>query len=392
MHTQSLSLTMKKLILLFLLSLFTLGLIFTSCKMEVKVNTDKAANKILVGVFDKNGDSPYCITDAMEALKIDPDITCKVISASEIVSGALDDYDVILFPGGGGRSETSSLGQLGMEKVRKMVMDQGKGVVGICAGAYILSNTPNYPCLAMSGGEAIDIEHDHRGHGLAKFALTTSGNKLFPELKDREFSFCQYYEGPVLIPSKGELKYTSLATMLSDVHTVEGTPSNMTNNRPFVVMTEAGKGKTVSFVGHPECTPGMRWMIPRMVRWACNKKLISYSKNVVRPEIYSQEIIFTSERAKKQSKYYNQLTGTTKQKIEAINGVIDMACWSAKKWVPGMLRDKDPKVRIAAANGLVRLERTDAIDDVKAALDMEIDPVCLKTLEQALKQLENIKG
>ncbi|MFA8436638.1 MAG: hypothetical protein ACEPOZ_19180 [Marinifilaceae bacterium] len=379
---------LSKLLLVFFLA----GILIAGCKRVEKKAEDTTKEIIRVGVFDKNGDSPYCITDAMEALRIDPKIECKVVSASEIVSGALDHYDVILFPGGGGRSETGSLGEIGIEKVQKMVQEQGKGVVGICAGAYILSNTPDYPCLAMSGGEAIDIEHDHRGHGLAKFTLTAEGEEIFPELKGRKLSFCQYYEGPVLVPAKGDIKYTSLATMESDVHTVAGTPANMTNNRPFIILSEAGKGKTASFVGHPECTPGMRWMVPRLVRWVANKELVKYGSNVVRPDFYKNEIIFTKEVSDLQSKYYSQLTGTKEERLESIEKVVTMACWSAKKWVPGMLRDKDPEIRMAAAKGVVLLERTDAIPDLVAAVQIETNQQCKAELQRNLKLLKAMIG
>lgn len=180
--------------------------------------------------------------------------------------------------------------------------------------------------------------------------------------------------------------------MQSDVHTVAGTPANMTNNRPFVIISEAGKGKTASFVGHPECTPGMRWMVPRLVRWVSNRELVSYGDNVVRPDFYKKEIIFTSEIQKQQSKYYGQLLGSVEEKQEAIEKVIEMACWSAKKWVPGMLRDKNPQVRMSAARGVVLLERTDAIADLKAAIKIETDQKCRQVLEQNLKLLEAIPG
>lgn len=177
---------MKKTALLFLIILFTI----TACqdKTKNKVVDPIQSNIIKVGVFDKNGDSPDCITDAIEALKIDKDIEPRIISAADIMSGDADDIDVFLFPGGSGRSETSSLGEMGQEKIIELVKKQGKGVVGICAGAYILTDTPNYPSLALSGAEAIDIEHDHRGHGLVKFSLTEAEKRFFLNLQIKRFA------------------------------------------------------------------------------------------------------------------------------------------------------------------------------------------------------------
>ncbi|MCD6112028.1 MAG: biofilm PGA synthesis protein PgaB [Bacteroidales bacterium] len=371
---------MKKTIFLFLTLIFAI----TSCQ---KPNN----NTIKVGVFDKNGDSPYCITDAIEALKIDKDIEALRVSAADIVSGAANDIDVFLFPGGSGRNETASLGELGQEKIINLVKKQGKGVVGICAGAYILSETPDYPSLSLSGAEAIDIEHDHRGHGIVKFRLTKEGEKLFPELKENKICYSQYYEGPVLIPAKNsKYKYNKLATMLSNVHTVEGAPSNMTNNKPFIIITNVEKGKTASVVGHPEATPGMRWIIPRLVRIVADKKIIPYKKNVVRPDIYNKEMLLTSDLKIKQQKAYDNLIKSKEEKLKAMKDLVDMCAWSMKKYIPPMIRDKDFEVRLLAAKLTVYLERTDAIKDLEAAVKNETNKQNKNLLNEQLQLLKNI--
>ena len=366
-----------------ILSILLILVMFASCQEKQEI--------IKVGVFDKNGDSPWCITDAVEACKIDPQIQVKVISAAEIMSGNIDNYDVFLFPGGGGTSETNSLGNKGLHKVYDMVTSKGKGIVGICAGAYILSKTPDYTCFALSGGEAIDIEHDHRGNGLAKFTLTKEGKDIFPELTNQDTLFCQYYEGPVLIPAKdSKYKYTSLSTMHSDVHLIEGTPANMTNNKPFVIVTECGKGRVASFVGHPECTPGMRWMVPRLIRWTIKKELISYKKEVVRPEIYKKEILYTQEQKALMNKHYKNLKGSKEEILTAIDEIINMSAWSAKKWMPGLLRHNDADVRIAAGKAVERLERTDAIPDLESAISMEKELTVKASLERNLVVLKKM--
>lgn len=349
-------------------------------------------NTLHVGVFDKNGDSPDCITDAVEACRIDSGISVRVISAADIMGGAADDIDVFLFPGGSGRSETGSLGLLGQQKIIDLVKG-GKGVVGICAGAYILSETPNYPSLALSGAEAIDIEHDHRGHGLVKFSLTEAGKKIFPELSDSAIYYSLYYEGPVLVPAtNSKYKYSELATMQSDVHTVAGTPANMTNNRPFVIVTDVEKGKSVSIVGHPEATQGMRWMIPRLVRLVAGKELISYSANVMRPAIHTKEILFTDSLLAKQDEAFGMLINSKEEKLAALQAIVDMRAWSAKKYIPQMVRDSNFEVRLLAAKLTVELERTDAIPDLQAAVTTETNPAQKQQLQEQLRLLEMLKG
>ncbi len=375
----------------FVLVLVTVLMFSIGCtpkKTEEKQTTVKE-DKIKVGIFNRNGDSPFCIIDAEEALRIDQGIESEVIGAAVIMSERINEFDVLLFPGGGGKSETNSLGELGMQRVRDFVQKDGKGVVGICAGAYILSDTRDYPDLMLSGATAIDLENDHRGNGLVKFSLTKDGKKIFPELKDCEVAYCQYYEGPVTIPSENkEIAYTELATMLSDVHLIEGTPANMTNNRPFIHMNENANGRTASFVGHPETTPGMRWMVPRMVRWVSKTELISYNNQVVRPDIYTKEILFDSELRSEQSKLlYTDLFGTSEEKIYAINRLVEISAWSARKKIPGLLRDTDKDVRLTAAKACVALERTDVIYDLEIAIKNEKDQPVKVEMQKLLKQL-----
>ncbi|MBS2210086.1 hypothetical protein KEM09_01650 [Carboxylicivirga mesophila] len=378
---------MRDLYYCFLIVLLGLG----ACTQTRDTDTIPHQNKIRVGIFDTNGDSPGCITDAYEALRIDSLIQPEIIGAATIMSDEILNFDLILFPGGSGKAQTIKLGQLGMQRVKELVTEQGMGVLGICAGSYVLSQTDGYPSLDLSGMQAIDIEHDHRGHGLVKFSLTEEGKKIFPELGGRDVWYSQYYEGPVLtLPEEPLFKAQSLSTMLSNVHTVEGTPANMTNNRPFITATEAGEGRVVTFVGHPENTPGMRWMIPRMVRWALRQPFISYNKQVVRPDIYEQEILYTKERLQQQARYFEMLWGTPEQKIEAINQLVLLSSWSAKKKVIGLLRDESPEVRLTAAIAIVELERTDAIEDLAVAVLTEKDMKLKGQLESQLALLKSM--
>ncbi|NOR87430.1 MAG: biofilm PGA synthesis protein PgaB [Bacteroidales bacterium] len=374
---------MRKISIIFIFLFTTL----ISCQQDKKKDLD-IQDQIKVGVFDKYGICPYCIIDVVESLKIDAQIDVSTISAADIELGILDNIDVFIFPGGSGRVEMANLGDQAQQRVIDFVKKQGKGVIGICAGAYVLTETPNYPCLSLSAAEAIDIEHDNRGHGLVEFSLTEIGENYFPELKGRGVLHSQYYEGPVLIPAiDSKYQYTELATMISDVHTVKGAPKGMTVNKPFIILTNIEKGKTISVVGHPESTAGMRWMIPRLVRIITEKELISYPNQVVRPEIYSHEILFTQAQLLKQKEEKGKLLGTKEEKMEAMQEIVDMSAWLAKRWVPPMIRDQDFEVRLLAAQLIVFLERTETIPDMIAAVKNESNSKNKELLHEQLDLL-----
>ena len=139
------------------------------------------SKKIKVGVFDGHGGAQTCIWEAYEALRRDADMQPVYITSAEIAAGVLDGLDAIIIPGGGGSRQWLNLGAENRKRIAEFA-ENGGGVLGICAGAYLLSSTPEYSCMGLSKGVAIDIEHDNRGHGVVNVTLDALGKKLFPEV------------------------------------------------------------------------------------------------------------------------------------------------------------------------------------------------------------------
>ena len=261
------------------------------CSVPENKSTKKeiSTQPIKVGVFDGHGGAQTCIWETVAAIRLDPEMEVCTITTADIANNVLDSIDAIIIPGGSGKSQYLNLGTLNQQRIKDFIA-KGKGAVGICAGAYLFSNTPDYTCIQLNGQQAIDIEHDNRGHGLAKFTLCEEGKKIFPELADRDTSFVIYYEGPVFINNPADtIQSNTLAIMESDVHEEGNAPANMTNGKPFFVANNYGKGRVFSSIAHPEGTPGMMWMIPRMVRWTLNKPFIPYQSSAVRPDLFNHE-------------------------------------------------------------------------------------------------------
>lgn len=346
---------------------------------------------IRVAVFRGLGADPECLSDAVEALKLDPAIRPEVLDAAELALGGLDRFDALVLPGGSGSRQMGNLGDLGQRKVLDFVQARGGGVVGICAGAYMLSDTPAYPCLHLGGLEAIDREHDARGHGLVRFTFTPQTFDVFPEFRGREHAFMQYFEGPVLVPAPGG-KAVPLGVMASDVHLENGAPAGMTPGRSFLAWAEAGRGRVFLVSGHPENTPGMRWMLPRMVRWTLRKPLVSYAPAVVRVERGRAERLFDAPARERERACFEALTGEpakgdAAQVRGAMAELIEMRSWGAKERLEGCLRHRDATVRVAAAEALVDLEHTAARKSVEAAARLEKDGKARAALTRCARSL-----
>ena len=364
-----------------------LGFSCTSNPVDALNNSE---GKVTVGIFEGHGGSQTCVWETVEAIKIDEGMDAKIITSSDIANGVLESIDVIIIPGGGGSRQYLNLGHENHDRIRSFV-ENGGGAVGICAGAYFFSNTPGYASIAINGAEAIDIEHDNRGHGMAKFTLSEEGQKIFPEIASRDTSFVMYYEGPVFINASDDIDYTVFATMESDVHEEGGAPANMTNAKPFFHGNYYGKGRVFSTIAHPEATPGMRWLIPRMVRWTLDLAFIEYSENVVRPTLFEKEILFSTDMLKRESEYFSTfLYGTAEEKIAALDWLEETVSWSAKRWVQGLVFDSSAIVRARAAEYIANSEFTHYLPDLKAALKNENDEHAKETFSSAIRYMEEI--
>lgn len=348
----------------------------------------KAHDTISVGVFDGHGVAATCLWETVAAVRVDPEMSVRTVTSADIASQVLDSLDVIIFPGGGGSTEYLNLGPENVARVKAFIA-KGKGAVGICAGAYLFSDTPDYACMALNGARAIDIEHDNRGHGVTKFTLTEEGKKLFPELAGRDTSYVFYYEGPVFVPAEtAPVRYTTMAIMQSDVHEEGDAPADMTNGKPFFIANDYGRGRVFCSISHPEATPGMVWMVPRMVRWTLRKPILAYSNRVVNPDVYNRELLMDKEDLKRERACYDTLLyARAEQKVAALDWLQACRSWEAKRWVQGLLFDKDASVRVRAARFIAETDYLTYEADLAAACRQEKDPRAKSEMERYLGQL-----
>ena len=371
--------------------------LIVSCKNSKNTKQENFTTAIKVGVFDGHGGAQTCIWEALEACKLDPQIQVRSITSHDISNNVLDTLDAIIIPGGGGSRQYLNLGEQNIARIKQFISNGG-GAVGICAGAYLFSNTPEYSCLKINGAKAIDIEHDNRGHGISAFSLTEEGKKIFPEYSEIDTLYCMYYEGPVFVPAENDtIKYVEFATMLSDVHEEGGAPSNMTNNKPFCIGNNYGKGRVASIIAHPEATPGKMWMISRLVRWTLEEKFgltqnFANPQGIQNPELANKEILMSIADLKKESSLFKVfLYGSAEEKIEALDWLEAHFSWDAKRWIQGLLYDHEPSVRARAAKYISRTHYFKYLADVEAAFNNETDSLAREDIGKALDSLKNLK-
>jgi len=362
-----------------------------ACQEQQKpvAESQKTSNekKINVGVFSGNGAGAVSVIETVEALKIDPKINAFPLSPADIMTGKLNQTDVVIFPGGSGSKQLNSLGRIGKEKITDYVK-KGHGLIGICAGAYMLCKTDGYPSLKLGDVKHLDRPHYARGRGLIEFKLNEEGLKIFPEFKGKP-QFIQYYDGPILQALQQDKTFKPVATYVTDIHPNAGDPVGLTPGKLFMYHQQVGKGRVFAIGGHAESTPGIRFMIPRMARWVSNQPLVSYNKKWIVPEKNDHAILFDTDLKKKEKRLFWQLFDSVpKTRIAAMDSLYDLRSRPAVRWNQGMLRDNNPEVRTRAAYLLTQAEYTDAFKDLKAGFQNENNPDTKKAFKKAIDFLK----
>ena len=159
-------------------------------------------------------------------------LTEKEVTAAELTTA---NYDVVVFPGGGGSAEASAIGTKGAAAVKAFV-SAGGGYYGTCAGGFLASSKtccseviPGYckgavGCSPSSYGLAlIDLaaaEPWDRGHGYVTMMFNDAAVAQFqldPAVYSAKNISLLYFQGPIAAKNYAE-NYTVHARFTTEIH------------------------------------------------------------------------------------------------------------------------------------------------------------------------------
>jgi glutamine amidotransferase-like uncharacterized protein len=222
---------------------------------------------IKVAVFEGDGVGKSC-TNLLTILDNSSKIQLEVsrVTTADIVAGKLDEFDVLIHPGGSGSKQGNDLGEDGRQQVRQFV-SQGGGFLGVCAGAYLATNDYTWS-LNLIDAKVVDRKHWARGTGTVQLELSPSGQDLF-KAKSSELEIF-YGQGPLLARREWDdpkiPDYESLAIYGSEI-AKNGAPNGIMKGTSAAVRCDYGKGRVFCFSAHPELTEGLHYLIPTVVQW-----------------------------------------------------------------------------------------------------------------------------
>ena len=341
-------------------------------KLELKHET------IAVGIYKATGIQYNRIEDITEAINIDGGIVYVTLNDADVLKTHLDNIDVVIFPEMINQEDFKVLDDEIADVFKNFITTKGKGAIGIANGIDLLVN--NDKCKSL---ELVELNHCDSSiechNGLVEFKLTELGESIFPELKNQNHIFihCQNYIG------------VSLKENTDESCQLVGIKAGQENAVPFFITSKNGNGNIFLSLVHPESTPGMRWIIPRIIRYVNGKELIQYNKNVFRPELYQDEMIFNDAFNLKNDSLINTLeTGNKQEKLDALDELQKLYPWYAAEKVKALLLEKSDDIKLRAAQFLLDAEYTSAIKDIKEAAKKERRRKVREKLKEFQKQME----
>lgn len=221
-----------------------------------------------VGVYAGPG-APKSSSDAvLNVLRPFTEVNAEALTGEEVATLDLSAFDVLVFPGGSGSSQSKGIGEAGQEKVRAFVKNGG-GYVGICAGAYLACSNFSWGLGILNAGTVSNKWR--RGQGIVEVESTGANPEILGKVNG--IFKVRYNNGPILQPGgRTDLPaYTSLVLFRTEMALNE-TPVGVMVNSPAQAVSTFGRGRVFVSSPHPEGTPGLENLIPRAVFWAAGEK------------------------------------------------------------------------------------------------------------------------
>jgi len=234
------------------------------------VYRDEGDDRLAVAIYVGPGVGGTGPSSIDEKLSASPDrFIARYIGPEEVRNGALDQFDVVVFPGGSGSRQAEGLGEKGRENVREFVAG-GSGYVGICAGCYLACE--NYSWSLRILDARTKSSKWRRGVGPLELGFEAPALELLAMTSPT--ALVKYANGPVMEPagSPGIPDFTTLAVFKTEI-AENDTPAGIQIDTPAILTGPFGKGRVVGISPHPEQSDGLRDLVPRLIEWSAGRDL-----------------------------------------------------------------------------------------------------------------------
>jgi glutamine amidotransferase PdxT len=231
----------------------------------------RSSGILQVGVFDADGASEASVVKVLDGMD---GIYFSHLGPADIKPAILERFDVVLFPGGSGGKQGRAIGSQGRESIREFV-DDGGGVVGICAGAYLCSSHYDWS-LNLVNASVFNKTVDVPGKGKrsvwfrgpaadVKVEVTSFGPEAIGVSGTHKV---RYSNGPILSPgSHPDLPAYQVLGFFRTENGIYEQQKNTMINQPAIVFSQYGKGRVLAISPHFESTKGLENAVINAIRF-----------------------------------------------------------------------------------------------------------------------------
>jgi len=218
--------------------------------------------KIKVALFFDKGARPR--SNLPIALEAANDMTFSTVNGEELREGYLNNFDVLIVPGGSSKRESVSMEAEGRKEVRRFV-EKGGIYLGICAGCYLLTQAKPTD-LGLLPLDTLDKAHWRRGKGILPIRLTPLGQEIFGTKQN--IIEVLYHNGPVIDDSHmtKDSNFKPLGFFQGEL-VQRGGKQGIMINTPAMFIGKFGKGLVMGISPHPEASRSQVYMELNAIRW-----------------------------------------------------------------------------------------------------------------------------
>jgi glutamine amidotransferase-like uncharacterized protein len=256
------------------------------CSADVLVGAREEESRVRVAIYDDLGAGVSGSAAMERVLAAYEDVVTRRVGSADVCAGALAQFDVVLHPGGSGKAQARSLGEVGRAQEIEFVR-AGGGFLGVCAGGYLAACNYDWS-LGVLDARTIDTASGHwrRGRAELEIELSPAGMSLFDEV-DASVDI-QYANGPIFAPGEREEipDYEVLALYRGEV-ALNGTSTGIMPGTPACIRGAFGNGRAIAFSPHPEKSPALEHFVRDAVLWAAGEcdRTVSDTNQSVSPEL-----------------------------------------------------------------------------------------------------------
>jgi glutamine amidotransferase-like uncharacterized protein len=225
-----------------------------------------------VAIYDDagSGESGRGVNELTRVVGRIPDAALRYVCAGDIRDGALEQFDVVIFPGGRGSVQGLHLDEAGREQLLTFIRNGG-GYMGICAGAYMAT------CRNETYLKAVRTYHHQpwtTGRGQVVIELTETGQEIFGA--DDSPITVRYGNGPLFFHEDGDVPDVDLPDFEVLAHFTRGVEKDgerqaFMEGTPAILSAPFGDGRFLLISPHPESDPALDGLLARGLLWAAGK-------------------------------------------------------------------------------------------------------------------------